>query len=145
MISIKPFTTLLILLIFPTLCVAQKSVQTDSSSSPEATVERFFDTLIAGNSKRAFDLLFQGSYLLSKNPQAIAQLQSQVQSFVPTYGSYLGYMKASEKNFGRDLIRTVYILKLEKHPIVWEFYFYRPSSHWLIASVVFEADLEVLR
>ena len=37
----------------------------------------------------------------------------------------------SKKNFGTSLIRLVYILRLEKYPLTWEFFFYQSGKAFL--------------
>jgi len=100
--------------------------------------------LAAGESGAAVDQLCSGSPLLSEKPQALAALKSQITAYLPLYGAVLGHELVMREEFGASLVRLVYLLKLEEHPLVWEFFFYRPADSWKLSHVVFVDQFQLL-
>ena len=64
-------------------------------------------------------------------------LRQQTQNSLQIFGKILGHEFLSEKQIGSSIVRLVYILKSEKGPTVWEFYFYKPKDSWFLAKVTF--------
>src|SRR5436189_183254 len=56
----------------------------------------------------------------------------------------LGFELVEEKAFGKSVVKLVYVLKLESHPLVWEFHFYKPKEKWFLARLGFDEDLRKL-
>ena len=106
-------------------------------ASPKTIAEQFLSSLPRQRFDASYDQLLDGSFISNNNPQAVANLRSQTEKLLPLYGSILGYELIQEENFGTSIVRLVYILKQEKHPTVWEFYFYKPRSFWFLANIRF--------
>jgi hypothetical protein len=71
-------------------------------------------------------------------------LKQQTQTGLPIYGKVLGYELIREEAFGDSVTRLVYLLKSEKHPTVWEFYFYKPESEWFLSNILFNDQFQLL-
>jgi hypothetical protein len=69
----------------------------------------------------------------------------QIAENLSKYGKALGYELAIEKTFGTSVVRLVYILKMKKHPVVWEFFFYRPKDAWFLANFDINDEFKGLR
>ncbi len=102
--------------------------------SPRQRAEQFFVTLTHGDTNKAYDQLFAESSA-DPNSTQMEALKRQTAENLPRYGKVLGHEVVSEKTFGASVMRLVYILKIEKHPVVWEFFFYRPQGKWFISNV----------
>jgi hypothetical protein len=113
--------------------------------APKQMVENFFDLVVKDQVSNGYDQLFTGSSIPKDKPQAVSMLKQQTQSGLPLYGKVLGYEYISEEKFGTSVIRYVYILKSEKGPTVWEFYFYKPKGSWFLANVMFNDQFTLLR
>ena len=72
-------------------------------------------------------------------------IKRQTESSLPIYGNILGVEKIREENVGTSILRLVYVLKLEKAPIVWEFYFYKPKADWFLGNIIFNDQFSLLR
>jgi hypothetical protein len=116
-----------------------------SDSLPKAKVEQFFNTVVSGNISGAYDKLFIGSSIPTDKPQAVSLLKQQTSGGLPLYGKLLGYEYISEEKHGNSIIRYVYVLKSEKAPTVWEFFFYKPKDEWFLANVIFNDQFNFLR
>lgn len=57
------------------------------------------------------------------------------------YGFTLGFEFIESKKIGDSLIRIVYIEKTEKQALPWIFYFYKPSTAWVLSGLKFGDQL----
>ena len=112
---------------------------------PKNIISDFFSSIIKGDVSVAYDKLFSGSSIPADKPQAVNLLKQQTKNGLSLYGKILGYEFISEEKFGKSILRYVYILKLEKGPVVWVFYFYKPKDKWILANVTFNDQLDLLR
>lgn len=112
---------------------------------PKDKVEDFFNSIVSGKISDAYDKLFIGSSIPQDKPQAVTLLKQQTESGLPLYGKLLGYEYISEESFGSSIVRYVYVLKSEKGPTVWEFFFYKPKNEWFLANVIFNDQFTFLR
>lgn len=106
--------------------------------------EQFFGTLLQGDMNKAYDELFAGS-AVAQSSERVEALKRHTTANLPMYGKPLGYELVIEQTFGTSVMRLVYILKMEKHPIVWEFFFYRPKNTWYVANVGLNDEFNGLR
>lgn len=116
-----------------------------SGISPKAQIDQFFNSVVSGNISAAYDKLFTGSSIPKDKPQAVSMLKQQTSSGLPLYGKLLGYEYISEKKSGKSIVRYVYVLKSEKAPTTWEFFFYKPKDKWFLANVIFNDQFNFLR
>ena len=103
--------------------------------SPKAMIETFFVEVQKGNIAGAYDQLFTGSPIPVDKPQAVTVLKQQTLANLPLYGKILGFEIVHEEKLSDSVVRFVYILKTEKAPLTWEFYFYKPKADWFIANI----------
>lgn len=112
-------------------------VQAEDVQSPKGRAELFLTTVGKGQIGPAYDALFSGSPIPAEKPQMIDAVKRQTEAMIPLYGKSLGFELITERAFGTSLIRLTYLQRLEKHPLVWRFWFYKPSDHWYISYVIF--------
>jgi len=111
---------------------------------PKAMVETFLNEVQQGHIGSAYDQLFVGSSIPTDKPQAVTLLKQQTQTALGLYGKVLGRELIHEERFGTSIVRYVYVLKSEKGPTIWEFYFYKPKSDWFLANIVFNDQFNLL-
>lgn len=114
-------------------------------TTPRQRVGQFFATLTTGDTNKAYDQLFAGSAVSTDFATRLDALKRQTTANLPMYGKPLGNELVLEKSFGTSVIRLLYVLKMEKHPVVWEFFFYRPKDKWYIANVSLNDEFNGLR
>ena len=136
-----------LLLLLYTFTVPTKSTAAllPDSAPPREKAESFFNTIIQGDPAKALDTLLTGSAISTNKPEAAANLRRQLQTGLTVYGKPLGFDLVEEKNFGPGLVRLVYILRLEKYPLTWEFFFYGNGKTFLPIDVRFSDKLDVYR
>ena len=113
------------------------------AADPAARVraETFFRTVIDGDTNKAFDALLDGSLIPSNQPEAAAHLRNQLETGLRVYGRPVGFDLLEEKAFGPSLVRCVYLFRLQKYPLVWQFFFYKGTDRWLPVNVRFNDSL----
>ncbi len=117
---------------------------TGFAKEPKEFVEEFFAYIKAEKVSQGYDILFAGSGIPAMKPQAVDMLKTQTGSGLPMYGKILGSEKVREEKFGTSIVRLVYILKSEKAPTIWEFYFYKPQTSWFLGHIIFNDQFQLL-
>lgn len=114
------------------------------AKEPREFVEEFFGSIKAGKVAEGYDRLFTGSGIPTMKPQAVEVLKTQTAGALPMFGKIVGFEKLREEQFGTSIVRLVYVLKCEKAPTIWEFYFYRPQASWFLANILFNDQFQLL-
>lgn len=115
----------------------RQAVQT---RTPATITEAFLNRIGKGEVGAAYDELLQGSTMAAQTIQVDA-LKRQTEVALPVYGKVLGFELYREDHFGDSLVRRVYLQRLEKHPIVWHFWVYKPITTWQISAVLFNDQM----
>ncbi len=131
---------LIVTLIFAAYSAADAAPSADTATA-RAKAETLFSTIIGGDASKAFDGLLAGSVIAEKQSGAAYTLRNQLESGMRAYGRPVGFDLVEEKTFGPSLVRFVYIFRLEKYPLVWEFFFYRTGDAWLPIEVRFNDQI----
>ncbi len=113
--------------------------------SPTTRAETLLTAVAKGQIDAGFDRFFEGSEIVKSKSQAVDLLKAQTKNALPLYGTVLSFEKVIDKNYGSSITRLVYIVKMERHPLVWEFYFYKPTDHWKVSNVFFNDQFQGLR
>lgn len=128
---------IILLLVIPVISNADEE-------SPITKVSAFLTMVQEGKISEAYDQLFIGSSIPVSKPQAVEMLKMQTSSGLPLYGNIIGFEKIREEKFGTSIVRLVYVLKSEKSPTTWEFYFYKPKSDWFLSNILFNDQYQLL-
>ena len=112
---------------------------------PRQQAETFFSTIIGGDTAKAFDTLLDGSTISANRPEAASLLKQQLAAGLRSYGKPLGFDLVDSKTFGTSLVRLVYVFKLEKYPLTFEFFFYQSGPAFRLIDVRFNDKLDVYR
>lgn len=112
--------------------------------APSKQVEMFFSELSVGKTNEAIDNLYASNPAMQQKIQALTVLKQQLASLTPLYGNMLGNEKLSHEELSPSLVRIVQMAKHELHPVVWEFYFYKPKNKWIISQAMFVDQFQVV-
>ena len=112
-------------------------VAAENLSTPRSRADQFFYLIENGKTGEAYTFLFAGSSAPTQKAADFQRLRTQTESALSLYRPLLGYELIHEEAFGSAIVRLVYVLKSEQHPMTWELFFYRPKDRWLISSVTF--------
>lgn len=72
------------------------------------------------------------------------QIASQWHVVDQRYGAVTGHEFIREEKIGTSFIRYYYLHKFENHALYWQFTFYKPKKSWIINSITYLDELEVL-
>ena len=111
---------------------------------PKEQADLFFRQVKAGNINDAYQSLFARSGIAQAKPQALEALRRQTEAYLPLFGKILDWELVEEEKFGSSLVRMVFLLKTEKHPLTWEFFFYKPADVWFASQVTFDDQFRAL-
>lgn len=114
------------------------------AKTPKLIVENFLTDIQKGKISEAYDKLFVGSNIATAKPQAVTTLKHQTKTGLPLYGKILGFEMVHHEQLSASLTRLVYVLKLERLPTIWQFYFYKPANNWILINVKFNDKLDLL-
>jgi len=135
----RTFKIAVVLVICLVLCSAFLNIKTNYQKATET----FLAGIIKGEVEQTYDEFLAGTELVNQ-VDAIQNQKQQVSRFFDTYGKLLSYEYIKTQQYGKSVIRLVYILKCEKTPLVWEFYFYKADSDWMLLSLKFRDNYDLL-
>ncbi len=72
------------------------------------------------------------------------QIKSQWVVIEERFGKTTGYELIRKEAIGSSFYRYYYLHKFENHAIYWSLTYYKAEDKWLINSLVFKDDLEIL-
>jgi len=81
---------------------------------------------------------------MTDKPQAIAALKKETVTGISLEGKAIGIDFITQKIYGSSLVREVYFLKTDKAPLVWDFYYYRTGTDWILIKINFDDNLKGL-
>lgn len=126
----KKAVLLILLLLLPTNSFAYEG-------SPEEQVASFFKDLSAGKSGEAIDNLYSSNPAFEQKKQQLIMLKQQIPMIDTLFGKSIGQESYVVEHPSPSITRIVKIDKHELHPMVWEFYFYKPHDKWIVSQGVF--------
>jgi hypothetical protein len=123
----------IIIAVIVVVCVLLCSAFMGKTNFEKATND-FLAGIIAGDIEKAYEELLSGT-LLAERAEAIELQKQQTSQIFDTYGKLLGFEPVKKEQFGKSLVRLVYIMRCEKLPLVWEFYYYKADKEWQLISL----------
>jgi hypothetical protein len=108
-----------------------------SQDTPKGKAEQFLSGIVAGDLEKSFDKLFAGSPTAAVKPEMVDLMKRQTSAGLPLYGKALRFEPVEERHLGASVVVLSYMLVMEKHPLIWHFFFYRPDKTWLTDTVFF--------
>ena len=132
------------------LPVGAQQTTPDPIKETDEKVRLFFADVLDGKESKAFDdLLFASS-----TSEQLADIKKKLEDAKTQFGAFRKSEKIGEKIVGEDLVFVRYLLKCDRHPIVWTFTFYRrptgtsslstTSNQWSVVGLRFDANLDPL-
>ncbi len=104
----------------------------------------FMEKLVKGEIDGAADAFFGTNPLISGKQQQVDFVKMQIANGFKMFGQPSAYELVLEKAYGASLKRFVFITKHEQHPLIWEFYVYRPKDAWIASNMNFSDELDLL-
>lgn len=133
----------LAVILFFIFCVNNKFIFATEKPVYQVTIEEFLTNIMNGQIDVAYNKILQGS-LIQEQGESIKNLKKQTSYGLNVYGKSLGFELVKQQNYSDSLARMVYIVKCEKHPLIWEFYFYKSQNEWVLVYIVFNDKFDLL-
>jgi len=105
--------------------------------------EAFMGGIVKGEVEKSYDELFLGTVIADKT-EAILLLKEQTKTMLTVYGEAKTYEFIKQQDYGKSLVRLVYIVKCERIPLIYEFYYYRVVSAWNLVNVQVRDQYDLL-
>ncbi len=112
-------------------------------SDCQKKTEKFLAGVLKGEVDKSYDELLLNTLMASK-AQMVKMLKEQTRVGLNMYGELLGYEFIKQQQYGDSVVRLVYVLKCEQHPLTWEFHFYKAVSDWKLANIQFNDKFDLL-
>ena len=61
-----------------------------------------------------------------------------------SYGDAIGYVLITKENVKDTILKTVYVVKYERHLIRWTFIFYKPYDSWILDYFNYDDRIDAL-
>jgi hypothetical protein len=126
------------------ILAALPSVSSAYDGEPSSQVEQFFTELAVGKVNESIDNLYASNPIMQQKIQALTVLKQQLASLTPLYGEVMGTENITNEKLSPSITRIVQVAKHTVHPIVWEFYFYKPKNKWIISQAMFVDQFQVV-
>ena len=105
--------------------------------NPEDQVNQFFAELAKGRTHEAVENLYSSNPAMGQKMQQLTMLQQQVGMLTTLYGPFVGIELYTIEKVSDSIERLVVIQKYELHPVIWEFYYYKPKDKWIVSQGTF--------
>lgn len=100
----------------------------------KAQIDKFFNTLKAGDSTKAYEELLIGSRLGERKENVRMLIDKTDQAF-GVYGKMTGVEVFDNYMIGANVSVTVYLMHLPAQPIRWRFVYYKPETTWRLIDL----------
>jgi len=120
----------------------------DPNKELDDKIKLFFDDILRDNTTKAFEELLR----TSSGGSELAGMKSKLEETKTQFGSFRDYERINAKAVGKDLVFVRYLLKCDRHPVVWTFTFYRrpaetgalSTNTWSLIGLRFDTNLDPL-
>ena len=127
--------------IFITILGLLLSNCTNAQTTTKEITDKFF-VLYAKDPLEAVDYAFSTNKYWEKNPDGIRDLKNKLKNEIDICGEYLGFEMLSSKTAGKNIMMTSFILKYDRLPIRFIFFFYKPKDTWRVNSLLFDENID---
>jgi hypothetical protein len=111
---------------------------------PLQQVEKFFKDISSEKVNEAVDSLYSNNPSIKNKTQAITMIKQQLLSINALFGKNIGNENIHNEQLSASITRIVQVSKYELHPIIWEFYFYKPQNKWIVSDARFNDRFQSL-
>lgn len=130
--------------IFVVICLVSSVGYAEEKAPYQMRAELFLTTVIEGQVDKAYEDIIKGS-LLEQKTQETALLKQRTSGISTVIGKFLCFEFIKQENYGNSIVRLVYLLKAEFHPLAWEIYFYKPKAEWILIEIKFSTEVDSLK
>ena len=100
--------------------------------------------MASGDLQQCIDNLFESNPAMQQKLQMLVVLKQQLETISVVFGDFVGMEEVVEEEITPSITRIVAVAKYEQHPVVWEFWFYKPHDEWIVSQAVFSDQFQFL-
>lgn len=137
--------SLLLFFVLSASSAAQEVTPLSAVGEARALADRAMAQVKAGKPTQAYEVMRPHWPLPKAEIDALgAQTDAQRATIDARFGRSLDTEFVGTQKIGEAFVRFVYIERYQRHALVWQFTFYRPSDGWVVNSVSYSDQLEPL-
>ncbi len=131
------------------LCLASPSLWAGETLKDKAAAETLCENIMQQVSASRYKegLTLAQPYMLTpieEQEKNISKLEEHGTALEKSLGKSIGWEKVSETAAGTSLMTFTYLQKMERHPLVWQFVFYKPKDTWVLNTYHLNRSLKTL-
>lgn len=107
-----------------------------------AHVDRFFESIEAGETDKAVDDLYSSNPWIKDSKSELENLKFQLQNFVRQVGEYRSREILVHRVFVERYSYLLFFVAYDRQPIKMEFHFYRPDEEWVLQKFKFSDEID---
>jgi hypothetical protein len=103
--------------------------------------DKFF-SLYSKDPIQAVDYAFSTNKWFDRQQDAVTNLKNKLKTTIGLCGDYYGYELLSEKTAGPSIKMITYIVKYDREPIRFTFFFYKPKDSWRVSNFSYDENID---
>jgi len=123
------------------LLLALCPIQMFGQATEKEITDKFF-SIYEKEPIKAVEYAFSTNKWFERKQDGIADLKSRLKNLIDLCGEYSGYELLSKKTAGQNITIMSFILKYDREPIRFTFYFYRVKNNWRVNNFSFDEDID---
>ncbi|MBS1776286.1 MAG: hypothetical protein JSS64_08415 [Bacteroidetes bacterium] len=115
--------------------------KTFGQTTTQEITDKFF-TLYSKDPAKAVDYGFSTNKWMDRKLDAVTDLKNKLKNLIDLCGDYCGYEMLSEKTAGQNIKMVTFIVKYDREPIRFTFFFYKPKDKWQLNNFSYDEDID---
>lgn len=125
------------------LCLFLSFILTNTfgQTTTKEITDKFF-SIYSKNPAKAIDYGFSTNKWLDRKIDAVTDLKNKLKNLIDLCGDYYGYELLSEKTAGENIKMVTFIVRYDREPIRFTFFFYKPNGTWRLNNFSYDEDID---
>jgi len=133
----RQFQKLILVGLVSILCMTKSFGQT----SINEITEKFF-SIYSTDAIKAVEYAFSTNKWFNRQLDGVANLKNKLKNIIDLCGEYYGYELLSTKTAGKSITMTTFIIKYDRVPIRFTFFFYKVKDTWRVNNFSYDEDID---
>ena len=100
-----------------------------------------FFSIYAKDPFKAIDYAFSTNKWMETKVEGISELKNKLKKLTDVCGDYYGYEQISEKTAGSSISAVSFIVKYDRQPFRFIFFFYKVKDTWRVNNFSYDEDI----
>jgi len=116
-------------------------VKIHGQSTTKEITDKFF-ALYASDPAKAIEYGFSNNKWMAQKPDDVDNLKNKLKTLIGIIGDYYGYELLSEKTAGSNIKMVTYIVRYDREPVRFSFFFYKPKDKWQLNNFSYDENID---